>query len=261
MTDAPVLPTSDGVRWSARVVDAAGELVWEHDPATVLRTASVGKVLLLLEVDRLLQEGSLAPDRLVAKPPVVRDSGLWHTMRSESLPVDDLAVLVGAVSDNLATNALLHVVGLESVDALRRALGLVDTRLLDEVRPARGPGHPPTLSTGRADELCTLMCHVAGAPSPRVRGWLAGNTDLSMVAGAFDLDPLAHRASDRPPLELVSKTGTDDGVRADVGHVRRGEAAYAYAVVANWEPAAGDRTGEVLAAMRGVGDHLRALVV
>ena len=100
----------------------------------------------------------------------------------------------------------------------------------------------------------------AAAARPRVRAWLEGGADLSMVAGAVGLDPLAHRADDRPAFALAHKTGTDDGVRADVGVVGRrgvgGEASYA--VVASWDPTDGDRTDEVLAAMRAVGTWLRA---
>jgi beta-lactamase class A len=63
-----------------------------------------------------------------------------------------------------------------------------------------------------------------------------------MVAAAFHDDPLAH------PDGVRNKTGTDDGVRADGGY--RGD--LAYAVLANWDPAAGDRTAEVVEAMRSI---------
>jgi beta-lactamase class A len=76
-----------------------------------------------------------------------------------------------------------------------------------------------------------------------IDGWLATSTDLSMVASAFHDDPLAHAHGVR------NKTGTDDGVRADAGY--RG--GLAYAVIANWDPAAGDATAEVMAQMREIG--------
>ena len=50
-------------------------------------------------------------------------------------------------------------------------------------------------------------------------GWLSLNADLSMVASAFGLDPLAHRSADHGLL-LVNKTGTDGGVRSEVGVLR-----------------------------------------
>ena len=44
------------------------------------------------------------------------------------------------------------------------------------------------------------------------------NTDLSMVAAAFALDPLAHVGADLG-VRLFNKTGTQDGTRADIGCV------------------------------------------
>lgn len=263
----PVLPVDDGLVWSACVRDATGRVVWQVDPARVLRTASIGKIILLLETARLLDIGELDPAVMLSRgDDPVGDSGIWHTLATPALPVGDVAALVGAVSDNLATNVLLRQIGLDAVDRQRVALGLVDTRLLDKVRAHRLPTHPTTLSRGRADELSDLVCRVATTAShgARVRGWLSGNTDLSMVASAFDLDPLAHRAGDRPPYALWNKTGTDSSVRADIGWVavaEPGEAgvppAYGYAVLANWDPELGDRTAAVLAAMREVGLWVR----
>lgn len=259
---APLAVT--GVEWSACVRGVDGDVVWQQDAGRVLPTASVGKLLLLLETARRIDAGSSSPALLLSRGrDPVGDSGLWQRLATTELPVADLAQLVGAVSDNLATNVLLRHVGLDAVDALRRALGLVGTRLLDEVRAVRGSEHASTLSTGRADELSALV-HLLGASggarpegAERVTGWLAGNTDLSMVAAAFGLDPLAHRPADQPRVLLWNKTGTDAGVRADVGEVSRGRTAYAYAVLAAWQPGlTPNPTSEVLASMRAVGAAL-----
>jgi len=228
------------------VRDASGAVVWQHDPAQVLRTASVGKILLLLETARQLAGGALDPGILLSRgDDPVGDSGIWHVLRTGLLPLHDVAALVGALSDNLATNVLLRHVGLASVDALRRSVGLRDTRLLDEVRRLvhrmeRGPEPAPG--------------------SEQVVRWLSGNTDLSMVAGAFDLDPLAHRTADRPRIRLWNKTGTDDGVRADVGHVSRAGTAYSFAVLANWDSDLAEHGTDVGAAMGGVGASLALLL-
>jgi len=49
------------------------------------------------------------------------------------------------------------------------------------------------------------------------------------VASAFGLDPLAHRMPDHSVL-LMNKTGTDGGVRSEVGVLRGPRASVAYAV-------------------------------
>jgi beta-lactamase class A len=51
--------------------------------------------------------GRSTPLARTAEDPVV-DSGLWQHLAAEALSAGDLAVLVGAVSDNLATNTLLR---------------------------------------------------------------------------------------------------------------------------------------------------------
>jgi beta-lactamase class A len=87
--------------------------------------------------------------------------------------------------------------------------------------------------------------------SPRVLDWLSSSVDLSMVASAWGLDPLAHRED--AVVRLVNKTGTSDGVRADIGLVEAGGRRTAYAAIANWDADRDDLRGPVLAAMRGLG--------
>ena len=88
--------------------------------------------------------------------------------------------------------------------------------------------------------------------SQRVIGWLSLNTDLSMVASAFGLDPLAHRTGDHGIL-LVNKTGTDGGVRADAGVLRGPRAAVSYAVSMYFADADLTARLAVLDGMRHVG--------
>ena len=63
----------------------AAELARRQRP---LRTASVGKVLLLLAAAQQLAEGDLAPDEPLKREPedFVADSGIWHTLSSETCP-------------------------------------------------------------------------------------------------------------------------------------------------------------------------------
>ena len=238
-----------GVRWSIAVT---GGVTAAHRPERQLRTASIGKILLLLETARRIEAGLLDPAEPLRKSPglAVADSGLWQHLATDTLPVADVAALIAAVSDNFATNVLLERVGLGAVAELTTALGLRRTALNDRVRGSRAPDDTRTLSNGSAGELAALMTGisrrevVSPAVSRRVDDWLAINTDLSMVAAGFDLDPLAHDT-------LHNKTGTDDHIRADVGHV--GETAYA--VLANWD-AGVDETAAVMTAMRAIGGAL-----
>jgi beta-lactamase class A len=191
----------------------------------------------------------------------VADSGIWQHLQSDRLPLADVAALVAATSDNWATNALLQNVGLDAVAETARRLGLQTTRLHDLVRDERAAEHPPHLSSSNAADLVRLIAaihdgHVLSKSAAKgVQEWLSTNTDLSMVASAFGLDPLAHTEVDRG-LRLWNKTGTTVGVRCDVGLLRNGDSAVAYAVLANWTPADQlDATRDaVLSQMRKIGE-------
>ncbi|WP_392507913.1 hypothetical protein ACF3NT_14085 [Naumannella halotolerans] len=80
--------------------------------------------------------------------------------------------------------------------------------------------------------------------------WLAPSFDLSMVASAFDLDPLAHVPSGAA-LAARNKTGTDDGVRAEVGLLTGPLGTTTYAVICNHPDPS--RVEPVLRTMRGIG--------
>ena len=249
------LADTPDVQWSVRAVDVAtGRELCSHDAAVVLPTASVGKVLLLVETARQVEAGELDPAQPLPRlaEDAVQDSGIWQLLAADRLCVDDLAHLVGIVSDNLATNVLLRRVGLDRVQRTADHLGLRHTRLNDRVRDQRGPGDPWTLSEGSASEWVDLLTRldadavVNTGVSRRVRSWLRAGADLSMVAQPLGLDPLAHADGDRG-MRLWHKTGTDDGTRADVGLLSGPDGTVAYAAIARWDPAGPDRRMPVLA--------------
>lgn len=257
------------IQWSvlATRLDDPDAAPWlEQSSDLVLKTASVGKLLVLGEVARRLDNGELAADHRVSRTGsrFVRDSGLWHVLDQEELTVVDVCRLVGAVSDNLATNVLIDLVGLDAVAAYGDSLGAKPMEMLDyvsgEARDLSIPGTPPTLSRASAASLVHYLRSLYdGTVSPRVAEWMSLSTDLSMVASAFGADPLAHNAiGESEEARLINKTGTDDGIRADVGLVRDGDRAVGYAVIANWptdESAPG--LASVMARMRRIGDDIR----
>lgn len=255
-------------RWSVAISDVtSGTCLVEADSHQLLRTASVAKVYLLVEIAAKLVTGGVDPllplDRRSVAP--VADSGLWQHFASDVLPLVDGATLVGSMSDNLATNALLDLVGLDAVQARAARHATDGSTLHDVVRDVRGPEDPPTLSEGSAADWASLFAGLkrGTVESPRVSelvlAWLARGADLSMVASAFGLDPLAHAVAADRGIALWNKTGTDVGVRADVGVVDLGSRTVAYAVICNWSPRADPHPRDaVLSAMRDIGEALRA---
>jgi beta-lactamase class A len=261
------IAASTDIDWSICIRDAAGHQLACANADRSMKTASVGKLLLLVEVARQCSEGDLNGAVLLSRDPalLVTDSGIWQHLRVEELSIHDLCVLVASVSDNVATNVLLKRVGLDRVRELAESLGLVQTTLLDYVRDPRGPDDPPTLSTGSAAELSSVMDRLARnalvspTVSEQVNAWLALGVDLSMVASAFGLDPLAHAPTDRN-LFIRNKTGTDVGVRADVGTVGRETVWFSYAVIANWDASDDDLRDAALSGMNAIGAMLRTMI-
>lgn len=228
----------EGARVSASVLDLdSGRTLVAIDDRIVLPTASVGKVLLLVEVAARVTTQTASGLRILEKSSVdaVSASGVWQHLTAPSLPMADVAALVGATSDSLATNVLLRHVGLQAVRERTESLGLERTAMLDIARDERGPDDAPQLSVGSAAELSRLFASLARgevvdkATSARVLGWLSLGADLSMVASALGLDPLSHRKTDHGLL-LVNATGTDDGVRSEAGVLRGPRTAVTYAV-------------------------------
>ncbi|MGN6427490.1 MAG: serine hydrolase [Leifsonia sp.] len=254
----------DGLRFSALAVDVdSGETLFEHRPDLVLDTASVGKVFLLHRLLAEVDAGTRTLEERVTRRPSewMDNSGLWYLLQADTLSLYDVAALIGAVSDNAATNTLCRVIGLPVVQEHTRALGYTDSGLDDVVRWPLPPGAPRTLSHATASELVRFVRNTATAAdlSPAsadtLQRWLGAGMDLSMVASAFGLDPLAHYSFDRD-VWLWNKTGTISTVRADTGLVMSPERRVAYAVLANW-PRDVDARDRVLAVMRSAGDVLR----
>lgn len=256
----------DRAIWSVRVIDGeTNEPLLEHDPDTQCETASIGKIFLLIEVARRIEAGTLQLSQQVEVPAefAVADSGILYRMRDQQLCVDDLALLVGAFSDNLATNTLLHLCGLDAVRAVAPGLGYNQTSLHDYIRNERTPDLPWTPSYGTARELADVMRRLAAgdihspAVSERVLGWLASDADTSLVADSFLLDPLAHVDAEYQGMVLRHKTGSTNFSRVDVGHVSGPAGAVVYAVAANWKGIAADLRAPVIDAMRAIGEQIR----
>lgn len=253
----------DGASVSASVIDTStGKALLAVDDTLVQPVASLGRVLLLVEVAARLEDGGLHGDRLQR---MARDTatgaGLWQFLQEPTMQVPDLATLVGASADAWAMNALLSTVGIDSVRERAESLGMERTALIDRVRDRRGPDDAPDASVAPTGELAWLMRGLAlgevvdEAVSNRVLGWLSLASDLSLVAGAFGLDPLAHRALDHG-LQVVSVTGSATGVRAETGILRGPGSSVSYAVTVTFDDASLHRRLAVIEALRTMGTEV-----
>lgn len=254
----------NGAQVSASAADVtSGRDLLRIDDTFAMPTAGVGKVLLLIEVAARMSSADASENSILDRTLLDRagGSGIWRHLQAPSLPMADLAVLVAATGDSMATNVLLGRVGLDAVRSRAESLGLTRTALLDRVRDTRGPDDAPQLSVGSGIELVRLFAQLSRGEvvdyltSHRVLGWLAVNTDLSMVASAFGLDPLAHGRLDHD-LSLANMTGSDGGIRSEAGVLRGPRTAVSYAVTVQFEDDSLAGRLSALEAMRVVGYDL-----
>ncbi|MBB2910226.1 beta-lactamase class A [Streptosporangium becharense] len=219
-------------------VSVPGMISRDEDAELVL--ASTGKLLLLASVARGIAAGELDPAEVVE----LRDddrcggSGLLGALSGLRWTIRDLAVLTASVSDNTATNALLRRIGLDRVAEDAAGLGLVRTRILDRIRDRRLPSHPPAFAVGTAGELARFAAGLDGRRewTRILLDWMARNTDRGLVPALLPHDPEereAPRAAPEGRVWVAHKTGTDTGVRADVGVMIGPERRIGYAVLAN----------------------------
>lgn len=251
-----------GIQISALALDVdTGEELFAHHPGQILSTASLGKVFLLHRLLHEVDHGERSLEDTVTRRPVehVDESGLWHLLQVDTLSLYDVAALIGAVSDNAATNTLCRVIGLPVVQEHTRQLGYADSALDDIIRWPLPPGAPRTLSHGSAADYVRFVARTARgedlspASIDTLQRWLGAGMDLSMVGAAYGLDPLAHYAFDRD-IWLWNKTGTLSTVRADIGLVMSPARRIAYAVLISWTRGEDDPRDQVLATMRDAGE-------
>jgi len=211
----------DVLSWCIR--DESGRIVGSMNPRITMPHASVGKILLLIETARRIQEGACDPAQNLPRPIELQDSGLWQHMEQQTLTVHDACVLIGSVSDNMATNALIDLIGLDSIQHMREKHlpHLPSLELSDVVREHRESTHPAEFSQGSTHDWSQLVHDlrlgqvISPDVSHQVRTWLAMSVDHSMVLAPFAFDPLVSNVE-----TCFNKTGNDVHVRADVGVIR-----------------------------------------
>lgn len=245
------------LRLSMCVHDLNGEAVLQRNASESLNSASVGKVFLLSRVAERLERGDVSHSVMLDRRSVPRvgGSGLWQHLDIDTLPIMDVARLVASVSDNWATNVLINHLG-DVLDDPNDDFGMFDF-----IRDERGPEHPTRFSAGSAWQWISLLRNLSGragdgswAANETLR-WMGLSMDTSMALAPLHVDSLSHANDQTSTFIVANKTGTDAGVRADVGFVRRRhphagvDATFAYAVVANWTPVPGQHDDEVAAVL------------
>jgi beta-lactamase class A len=117
-----------------RALDTGDELCRKADQQVV--AASVFKVLVAVEAEASFADGRLDPRQQVTLQPDGRTPGPtgFSLFQDEvTATLRDLVVAMLTISDNVATDALLHEIGIEKVNATAGRLGLASTVIAGDV--------------------------------------------------------------------------------------------------------------------------------
>lgn len=177
--------------------------------------ASVIKLTVMAELFRCFETGEIDRDlRLTVKDedrvPICGVLTLMHT-GMEVTPVD-LCWLMIAISDNMATNLLIDLLGLENIQENNRRLGLEGVELNRKLFDGR-PGYREKMNFITAESIGKLLEMI----------W-KGELVSKQASKEMMERLLAQQCTNKMPLFLgegvvAHKTGEDEGITHDVGIV------------------------------------------
>ena len=202
----------------------------ERDAHVPLPAASTIKVLISAALWSEVCAGRIDPERRVraGDTPVPGGGGLLESMHPETgLTLAELDLLMLAVSDNAATNAVIDVVGMDAVNGLADVLGLEHTRLrrgmMDVAAAERGDDN-----TTSAADMAALLCALARADGIPA---LACRRVLAAMAQSHHTDIVPRYLPAAACRVVSSKQGELESVRHDVALIDEGEVRIAVAVL------------------------------
>ena len=190
-----------GAAYAAPVSGESGAGFGADDLVT---PASVMKVQVALTIENAIARGAVDGAERRVLTPADRTAGPVgiSLMRDEvTMTVRDLVALMLTISDNVATDELIGVAGLEQVNRTTRELGMPTTEITSDLRTML---HDVAVEIGFAD-YAALVAH-----DPRVDGPPSDAEVRVAIAGATALDPQrGTRTTPREAVALLQAIWTD----------------------------------------------------
>ena len=240
--------------WSFAVAERGAVAGVERN--LVRHAASTIKVPLLLAVLAGTADGTHQLDDTVAVP-VERTagSGVLRALSSiTALRLDETLELMVTVSDNTATNMLIDLLGLESIEARLGEMGLTNTRLRRHMLDQRAAeaGRDNVATAGELAWLLDRLCGTELLPAE------LADTALHMLGRQQFND----RMPAYLPADVVSlhKTGELSGVCHDVGIMCFDDRQVAFAAMSSDLPDADGTANGVGPAVAAIGAAARTVV-
>ena len=187
---------------------------YENEP---MMAASVIKLFVMTEAFARIEEGTLDPDRMISvrdKDRVPSCGALTYLHDGISVTVMDLITLMIILSDNTATNILIDLLGMDSVNSRLRSLGfhktLLQRKMYDLEKSSRGIQNYVTAhETGMLLEQMYCGTLISPRASAKMLD-IMKNQQLNHKIPYY-IEPMEHAP------QIAHKTGEDDGITHDVG--------------------------------------------
>jgi beta-lactamase class A len=184
-------------------------------------TASTIKLPIMVEVFYQVKEGKLT----WSQPVTVTDfdrvdgSGILQFLSPEAkLTLADAVTLMIDLSDNTATNVVIHQVGVEAVNARMRQLGLQHTKLFryvyHEVQPETPEMKQFGLGVTTADDMVLLLTLIQ---QRKILSPADCDRMMQILGQQQDNDAFPRYTGSMAGVTWAHKTGALDAVRNDVG--------------------------------------------
>lgn len=201
-----------------------------------METASVLKVPVLVEALRQCHRGqlSLTQDHEYREEDFVEGSGILQNLSfGLRLSLHDVLTLMITVSDNIATNMALRIVGIDQVNSTCRDLGLKHTEVCRRIDfSLEGP-----LGLSTAQELVQLFKGIYAATALDSDSRTIAIDILekqqynTLLTRQMPYDLLTDNDEVPPKVVIASKSGSLTGIRNDAGLVMTPWGDYAIAVM------------------------------
>lgn len=208
-------------------------------------TASVIKTAVMVEAYHLASRGTLSLDSTIPLRATdkVGGSGVLNGMSDGiSLPVRDLIHLMIVVSDNTATNLLVHRLGTKNVDARLAALGFEQTKLFrptfrdgkadifPELEKEFGLGMSTPREMAKLMELIATGTAVDQPASDAMLKTLRSQQDRAMISRLLPGNVQVGNKTGTDSEKLADERGRRGAIRADAGIVTGDGVRYVIAV-------------------------------
>lgn len=238
---------------TAALVVSDGRVRAEHAADLPLAVGSAFKLVVLRAVAVACEEGRLTWDQVVRLDPAWRSSGsgmLQDWPDGSPLTVATLASLMISISDNTATDALIHLVGREAVEALspRNTPFLTTREAFVLKRDTDGALRRRWLAADAAGRRA-LLATLAELPLPPQRGLILVTAEVEWFLTARELQAQIEATHHLPPFAIEAgpagegrwrsvafKSGTEPGVNS-LSALTVSEAGRRHGVVMTWNDA------------------------